>query len=250
MDNLLTAIDVRRSRRNYVPKPLGTSDGEAIQSLISKFNDEQNLNMQLITGNGDAFEGFRRTYGFFSGVQNYVAFVGNAKDVLEMEKYGYFGELLILEATLLGLGTCWVGGTFDRKSTPIELSDEESITCVITIGNVPSDLSTREKFIKKITHRRRSKTIEEMTVSDEELPEWFLSGMRAVQKAPSAVNRQPVKFTYRDEAVTAAVDNTSQEGFAFDLGIAKLHFEIGAGGGVWEFGNGGAFIRKGSGSLG
>ncbi len=27
----------------------------------------------------------------------------------------------------------------------------------------------------------------------------------------------------------------------FDLGIAKLHFEIGAGQGKWDFGNGGIF---------
>lgn len=65
--------------------------------------------------------------------------------------------------------------------------------------------------------------------------------MRAVQKAPSAVNRQPVVFTYKGGIVTALVENTVGDGFALDLGIAKLHFELGAGGGTWAFGNGAEF---------
>jgi hypothetical protein len=85
-----------------------------------------------------------------------------------------------------------------------------------------------------------------MYTSDAPVPDWFLSGMQAVQKAPSAINRQPVMFSYKDGVVTASVEDIDGEGFAFDLGIAKLHFEIGAGGGAWEFGNGAEFNHKGA----
>ena len=33
----------------------------------------------------------------------------------------------------------------------------------------------------------------------------------------------------------------SDETTRIDLGIAKLHFELGAGGGSWEYGNGGRY---------
>lgn len=36
---------------------------------------------------------------------------------------------------------------------------------------------------------RKVKNIDEMFESDSVPPEWFLNGMQAVQKAPSAVNR-------------------------------------------------------------
>ena len=83
-----------------------------------------------------------------------------------------------------------------------------------------------------------------MYKSGETVPDWFITGMEAVQKAPSAINRQPVLFTYKDEIVTAAIDDITKEGFAFDLGIAKLHFEIGAGGGTWDFGNSAEFKKN------
>ena len=85
-----------------------------------------------------------------------------------------------------------------------------------------------------------------MYVSNGTVPDWFITGMNAVQKAPSAINRQPVMFSYKDGTVTATVDDITKEGFAFDLGIAKLHFEIGAGGGTWDFGNGAEFNKTDS----
>jgi len=36
----------------------------------------------------------------------------------------------------------------------------------------------------------------------------------------------------------------AREGYSLDSGIAKLHFELGAGGGIWAFGNGAAFISE------
>lgn len=67
--------------------------------------------------------------------------------------------------------------------------------------------------------------------------------MRAVRRAPSALNRQPVRFVWRDGAVSASVPDYASQ--AVDLGIAKLHFEIGAGGGSWKPGSGGAYLRGG-----
>lgn len=56
------------------------------------------------------------------------------------------------------------------------------------------------------------------------------------------MNAQPVKFIYKDNKVTAKVPEKINMQLV-DLGIAKLHFELGAGGGKWEFGNGGTFCK-------
>ncbi|MCL1873280.1 MAG: hypothetical protein FWF85_04100, partial [Clostridiales bacterium] len=40
------------------------------------------------------------------------------KDAIGLERLGYYGELWLLQATALGLATCWVGGTFKRKLCP------------------------------------------------------------------------------------------------------------------------------------
>ena len=240
MTELLNAIDLRRSRRKYLPALMKQSDVDVLSTFISGFNAKETAKMRLVLNNGDAFNGFRKSCGMLSGVKNYVALVCDKSNVLQLEKLGYYGEWLILHATSRGLGTCWVGGTFDRTLCPVELKKGESVVCAITVGNVKPKLSAKEKLIHNLTHRK-SKTIEQMYTSDSPVPDWFLSGMTAVQKAPSAINRQPVMFSYKDGIVTASVENIDGEGFAFDLGIAKLHFEIGAGGGAWEFGNGAEF---------
>lgn len=248
---LLQAIDTRVSRRSYTAKPLVTSQINKLQELLDEYNSIQGLNMQLVLDNGEAFKGLRRSYGMFSGVKSYIGLIDRLTDDTgsgkytaseNTEKMGYYGELLVLEATALGLGTCWVGGTFDRKFCPFKLREGEMVACTITLGNVSDDMSGKEKFLRRMTHRK-TKAIEEMFRSDGDAPEWFMAGMTAVEKAPSAVNRQPVVFSYRSGMVTASVENPKDVGSAFDLGIAKLHFRLGSGGGSWEFGNGGRFTR-------
>ena len=240
---LQTAIESRRSRRKFLTSPLDPSIMAKLQSLIAEYYAEEGMDMRLVLGNGAAFSGLRKSYGMFSGVQNYVGLIGDKNDLINTEKLGYYGELLVLHATALGLGTCWVGGSFHRASCPFDLRENESVICAIAIGNISPELGLKEKLIRGIVHRK-TKTIEQMYTSSDAVPEWFLCGMKAVQLAPSAVNRQPVMFCYaQDKTTTASVKDMTGDGFALDLGIAKLHFEIGAGGGRWNFGNGVSFKK-------
>jgi nitroreductase len=244
MTNLIEAIETRRSRRKYLPIALDPASAKTLQELINNITGREPLKMQLFIDDGNAFDGFKKSYGMFSGVRNYIVLIGDSTDALSMEKFGYYGEQLVLQATALGLGTCWVGGTFDRKACPVKLDANESIVCAITVGAISPELSKKEKLIRWATHRK-TKTAEQLYTSDGSVPDWFLAGIKAVQKAPSAVNRQPVIFAYDADiagTVTASVQDITVEGIAFDLGIAKLHFEIGAGGGEWDFGNGGKFM--------
>jgi len=244
MMTLQDAIKIRCSRRNYIPEPLKPSVAARLQELITEYNSKEGLNFQLVLDNGDAFGGLRKSYGMFSGVKNYIGLIGNKADLIYLEKLGYYVELLMLHATAHSLGTCWVGGTFHRASCPVKLSKDESVICVITVGRVPQGLSMKEKLIHRLTHRK-TKSAEQMYQPAGTVPDWFLTGIKAVLAAPSAVNRQPVMFTYnKDDSVTASVKDITGEGYALDLGIAKLHFELGAGSGTWEFGNGERFIKK------
>lgn len=63
-----------------------------------------------------------------------------------------------------------------------------------------------------------------------------------------AMNRQPITFSYNpgDDTAAAHIDQSAGDAHhAFnDMGIAKLHFQIGAGQGQWAWGDGGLFIHK------
>lgn len=239
---LQEAIDTRVSRRKYLGTPIDAAVAAELNTIIGDCGRKTGLNIQLVLNNGTAFNGLAKSYGMFSGVNDYIGLIAPKDDAKANERLGYYGEAIVLRATLFGLGTCWVGGSFDRKSCPFALDESEIIICTIALGNTAPELSFKEKLVHGITHRK-TKTIEQMYSSETEVPDWFLDGMRAVQKAPSAVNRQPVTFVYTPERVTAFVQNDADVGSAIDLGIAKLHFELGAGGGKWEFGNNGAFVK-------
>ena len=55
------------------------------------------------------------TYGIIKGASMYVG-VTIPKEEYALEALGYEFEQLVLYATSLGLGTCWLGGTFNRSA--------------------------------------------------------------------------------------------------------------------------------------
>jgi len=229
----LEAMDERRSRRLYLEKPIEASIISKLQKLIDTYNTASDLSIRFVEDGSSAFSSFRKTYGLFSGVRSLIAMVGSKNDPDLKEKVGYFGEMLVLDATILGLGTCWVGGTFETQSSIFLLTDSETLICVIPVGYVET-LSFKEKMVHQMV-AGKSKSIEQLLNSDSKLPVNFLEGIKAVQKAPSAANRQPVRFEYKGGILTV---NTEVDGKfnLVDLGIVKAHFEV-ATGGRFERGN-------------
>lgn len=237
--NSLEAIEKRRSRRTYLKTPIETEKISVIQGLIDEYNYRADLSIKLIADGSEAFNGLKKSYGLFKNVKTIIALGGKSNDIDLFEKIGRYGELLVLEATKMGLGTCWVGGTFDRESNMITMESDETLVCVITIGNIDNE-TLKEKLVHKIA-ARKTKTLDELYSSDCSVSDWFKSGMEAVQAAPSAKNIQPIKFEYKEGIVSAYIDATDNYKFyPVDLGIAKVHFELAAGG-IFEIGNHGKY---------
>lgn len=239
---LLEAIEKRISRRSYLDTPIEPEKLSRIKGLIEKYNAVSGMSLQFVEDGSKAFQGFGKSYGMFNGVRSFIALVGKTSDPDLYEKAGYYGELLVLEATVLGLGTCFVGGTYDKKNCPCVVKEDETLTCVITIGNVEDSPGFKEKMIYRMTHIGGKIQLEKIYEADREVPSWFMDGVRAVMLAPSAVNRHPVRVAYKSGKVSAYVENTKSADL-MDLGIAKANFEIAAGG-RFEFGNHGEFAKS------
>lgn len=243
MKHLLEAIDKRISRRNYLDYSVKAGKVEKLKKLVDKFNQEANLRIELIVEGGEAFSKLSRSYGFFKNVHTILAMKGLENDPHHREKLGYYGELLVLEATFLGLGSCWVGGSFDRGSQIFKIGADEKLHYVIPIGEVLDEKSLKEKMFHGLSHLRPKK-VEDLiitTVSIEELPIDFKNAMKAVHKAPSALNSQPVRFEYSNGQVFGRHVKPSVTD-SVDLGIAKAHFIVSAGG-SFEWGNGGKWTK-------
>lgn len=213
--DLMEAIKARHSVRSYESKPLQPEAVEALQSAISKANDESGLHIQLVANEPAAFDGFMAHYGKFSGVQNYLALVGKKGPKLE-ETCGYYGEKLVLLAQQLGLNTCWVGLTFKKVKGAFEISPGEKLVIVIALGYGTT---------QGVTHKvKEASAVSNVATSS---PDWFKAGVDAALLAPTAMNQQKFFLEHNGDYVSA------KAGTAFfskvDLGIVKYHFEIGAG---------------------
>lgn len=235
----LDAIDKRRSRRTYLETAIEQEKIKVLTTFIDQYNAEAKLSMRIIEDGSEAFKGFRKSYGLFKGVKTLIALIGKKSDPYLKEKLGYYGESIVLEATKLDLGTCWVGGTFSNSDNVIEVQEDEALLCVITVGHIKKE-SLKEKMVHRLA-TRKIKTIDDLYTADCPVSEWFLNGLEAALKAPSANNSKPVKFEYKEGEIKAYVLSTNKFDL-MDLGIAKLHFEI-ATGGRFELGNDAKYKR-------
>lgn len=212
--NLSEAMQARHSVRQYKNKPLDTEVIEALQAEIAACNREGGLHIQLVTNEPKAFDGLMAHYGKFSGVTNYIAMIGK-KEGLD-EKCGYYGERLVLLAQQLGLNTCWVAMSYSKIKTAFVIDRGEKLCVVIALGYGET---------QGIPHK--SKSLDEVMKTDGTAPDWFKRGVEAALLAPTAMNQQKFLFTQKGNQVSA------RAGVGFytkvDLGIAKYHFENGAG---------------------
>ena len=213
--DIMDAIRERHSVRSYSEKAIEGCVKAELLSYIEQCNKESGLHMQLVMDEPQAFSGFIAHYGKFSGVKNYIAMIGKKEDKLE-ENIGYYGEKIVLKAQELGLNTCWVALTYSKVKTAFQINSDEKLCLVIAIGYGKT---------KGVGHK--TKPSEAVMKSKEPVPEWFKKGVEAALLAPTALNQQKFLFTLNGNTVTA------KAGMGFytkiDLGIAKYHFEIGAG---------------------
>ena len=216
------AIAARHSVRAYKEQPLTQDVVKALEEKVVELNREGNLHMQLILNEPKAFQGTLAKYGKFRGVNNYIVVVGKKADDLD-ERVGYYGEHLVLFAQTLGLNTCWVGLSYSKVPGTYVLEDGDKIACYIAIGYGET---------QGVGHK--IKTVEQVSNVGDTTPSWFKKGVEAALLAPTAVNQQKFSFEYvgmKDgHHQVRAKKGFSMIGYAkMDLGIAKYHFEIGAG---------------------
>ena len=187
------------------------------------------------------------TYGMVRGARTFLAgAVGQGP--MDLEDYGYAFERAVLYAVALGLGTCWLGASFNRSGFAgvIKVRDDEILPAVSPVG-YPADSRT---FVDATTRflagsRKRKPWSDLFFDGDFGVPLSAEAGgpyaevLEMVRLAPSASNRQPwrhVKEEGRDvfhlfinrSAVYSNIVANAPGGDLqrLDMGIAMCHFDL------------------------
>lgn len=147
-----------------------------------------------------------------------------AKKGTPMELEGFMGEALVLEATSLGLGSCWLGADFypDIISRNVDQKADEVVHCVIALGK--ADMPA---FAPK---RRDLKAVCGMDEAElDALGSWQKNTVMAARLAPSAINQQPWKIVADKTSVSILEKTVMYKKYApLDRGICMLHAAVGA----------------------
>ena len=135
------------------------------------------------------------------------------------------GEAFVLEAAAMGLGTCWVSGSFRRGAVDIRLRDGERVLAVTPLGVPARD---------QMPPRRRKSLARICLNPPDNWPLWAYQAAEAARQAPSALNRQPWSFSYGQRTLRLLGGRAD----SLDMGIAMLHMMTAVAGirHHWEWG--------------
>jgi hypothetical protein len=248
-------IHRRYSCRTYLPEPIGAEQQRLLSAFLAAdavgpLGSRVRFGL-LAASPGDA-SALKRlgTYGFIKGATGFiVGAVRRAPD--DLEDYGYLLERVVLYATALGLGTCWLGGTFTRSSFVRRfggLERGETMPAVVSIGLIGDDGSERIREREEGSRRLPASELFFAGLFGEPLDldraGGYADALEAVRVAPSATNKQPWRVVRGDGDGGGAwhfyLRRTKGYGKGsalftvlriadlqrVDLGIALCHFEL------------------------
>lgn len=194
------------------------------------------------------------TYGVIKGASFFIAAAVEKTD-RNMEELGYEFEKLILYCTSLGIGTCWLGGTFKKGefAKAIDLKEEELIPIVTPIGYASESRSLVDSIFRFASGSKNRKawnelfynqSLEKPLIKDEAGK--YSIPLEMVRIAPSASNKQPWRIIKDNNSFHFYLFRTKGYGSALgydiqkvDMGIAMCHFELTAKefmlNGEWQF---------------
>jgi len=247
----------RYSCRTYRPEPIDAGRRSLLEAfMIARTTGPlgSHARFRLIAAAPGDRESLRRlgTYGFIKGATGFI--VGAVRHAPgDLEDYGHLLEQIVLYATELELGTCWLGGTFTRSTFVRRfggLERGETLPAVVSIGLIGDDGAER---IREREEGARRLPVAQLFFEDgfgEPLDPGraggYAAALDAVRMAPSATNKQPWRIVLaRGRPGSAAAWHFylartkayRKNGPLFtvlriadlqrvDLGIAMCHFEL------------------------
>ncbi|MCH5192259.1 MAG: nitroreductase family protein [Oscillospiraceae bacterium] len=244
--NLEKAIRTRKSIRSYEKRPLTSEDMERIVACIDELTAEPSpfpadITVRVLETKKGANTERLGTYGVIKGADTFLG-VKVKKSHLAMIAVGYTIEKLVLFAAEMGIGTCWIAGTFNRDAftNALEVAEYEFFPIITPIGYPLDKSSLINSIMRKAISADTRKPFGELffnndlntPLTETEAGEYAYP-LNMLRLAPSAANRQPWRVVKTDNAFHFYKAGSSKENSAYeiknlDVGIGACHFHLAA----------------------
>ena len=181
------------------------------------------------------------TYGVIKGAKSYIAGIVEYGEH-SLEQLGYTFEKLILYATSLDIGTCWLGGTFTKSGFEriANLKDNELMPVITPIVYIEDKKRMLDRLMRTMAGSNNRKDWSELfynnsfdTPLTEQEAGKYSTALEMVRIAPSASNKQPWRIVKDNNTFHFYLKHNKGYGKALgidiqkiDIGIAMCHFEM------------------------
>lgn len=251
MNITLESIESRRSVRSFTGRPLSDDQREALETALEQsgpcpFSSVPRFRIVESGSHAAMASGRIGTYGIIGNAPCFI--VGAVKSTpYGFVDFGYALEGIALWAVGAGLGTCWLGGTFDRSGVAgsMNLSPDEVIPAIMPIGEPAERRTLIDATMRVLAGSRNRKPWGELFFDNQfDVPlvdagPWARV-LEAVRSGPSASNKQPWRivrtgsagklafhlFLHEDRSYNNAIKGIRIQ--ELDIGIAMGHFEAAA----------------------
>lgn len=187
------------------------------------------------------------TYGFIQGATGFIVGAMHSHE-MDLEDYGYTLEQIILYMTDIGLGTCWLGGTFVKSNfaKKIAVTKEERMPAVVSTGLIADLAQAKQAGLRQIINADNRLEWEKLFFDHDfrkplahENAGDFGIPLEMVRRGPSASNNQPWRMIKDTKSWHFYLQRTKGyiESFPLkllrledlqrvDMGIAMAHFDL------------------------
>jgi hypothetical protein len=248
--SVIKTMQKRQSIRTYETQKITT---EHLKEINDYFNEENNFlgpfgkkgQIELVqVTNNVTDKGIKlETYGFIKNPSAYMIGL-TENNQYTLVDFAYTFQKLILFLTELGIGTCWMGGTFNRNSfeREIQLDERRFIPCITPFGYPKQKQRVFDKAVRLVVKADNKKPWDklfydsnfESTLTKEnagllEVP------IEMVRLGPSASNKQPWRLVVSDDHkvchfyIEHTPNYSTKLGYdmqLLDIGIAMCQFDL------------------------
>lgn len=229
--NIIQTIKERRSVRSFDGMPLTqamlTELNKAIEDAYSPFGGNVTIRLKSFEIDGTISPG---TYGVIRGAKEFFLLAYGSDEDSALTA-GFRFEQIVLKAWQMGLGTCWIAGTFkeSRFSTGESWPTNESLRIICPVG-VAAKQRVMEKIMRFAVGSHNRRPFSELFFTDNflnPLPEdsSFAESLQMLRLAPSATNAQPWRILVDRDKVLFYCKVKNSLSFV-DMGIGICHFYL------------------------
>ena len=245
-------IKQRFSCRSYLKQPIAADIRERLEDFAASQRVGSlggSARFELVAGKDKDLAELKDlgTYGFIKGATGFIVGATTA-DGKHLEDFGFLLEKIILYATDLGLGTCWLGGTFTKTSfaKKINLLEGEIVPSVSAAGYIAEKPRRIDKLIRRGANADKRLPWEDLffegsfsqPLGDDQAGA-YPTALEMVRLGPSASNRQPWRIIkqgnlwhfylqrspgYQERKLVKLYTTADLQ--RIDMGIAMCHFEL------------------------